>query len=74
MAQVTFSIPNEVRQALRKFRNVNWSGVVSHVLWEYTKRLQLAEQLAQHSRLTPADVAGLDARVKAALAKRYRTR
>ena len=72
MAQITFSVPSEVRRSVLKFRQIDWDGVVTHLLWEYTKRLQLAQQLTRHSRLTAADVAHIGARVKTALAKRYR--
>lgn len=72
MAQLTFSVPSEVRKAVAKLRQVDWDNVVSHLLWEYTKRLQLADRLARHSRLIAADVGAIDAVVKAGLAKRYR--
>jgi hypothetical protein len=72
MAQMTFSVPNEVRRAVLKLRQVDWDDLVSHLLWEYTKRLQLVQRLTRHSRLTAADVADLDTKVKATLAKRYR--
>ena len=74
MVQMTFAVPSEVRQALRQFRHVNWDGVVTHLLWEYTKRLQLADRLAQPSRLTPVDVIRFDTRIKKALVRHYKTR
>ncbi len=73
MPQMTFSVPSEVRRAVLKLRQIDWDEVVSHLLWEYTKRLQFAERLARHSRLKPSDVMEIDAHVKAGLAKRYRT-
>lgn len=72
MAHLTFSVPDEVRKAVSKLRQVDWDNVVSHLLWEYTKRLQLADRLARHSRLTATDIVEIDAVVKAGLAKRYR--
>jgi len=74
MAQMTFAVPSEVRQALRRFRHVNWDGVVAHLLWEYTKRLQLADRLAQPSHLTSADVTRFDTHIKKALVRHYKTR
>jgi hypothetical protein len=71
MVQVSFAVPHEVRKALKRFHQVNWDGVVTRLLWEYTKRLQLADRLAQSSRLTPVDVTVLDRQIKAALARRY---
>lgn len=73
MAQMTFSVPSEVRKAVLRLRQVDWDDLVSHLLWEYTKRLQLARRLTRHSRLTAADVADIDAKVKSSLAKQYRT-
>ena len=73
MAQMTFSVPSEVRKAVLKLRQVDWDDVVSHLLWEYTQRLQLAGRLTRHSRLTASDVSDIDAKIKTALAKRYRT-
>lgn len=72
MAQITFSVPNEVRQAVLKLRQIDWDDLVSHLLWEYTKRLQLAKRLAKRSRLTAVDVVAIDAKIKSGLAKRYR--
>lgn len=72
MAQLTFSVPNEVRRAVLKLRNIDWDDVVSHLLWEYTKRLQFTDRLARRSHLTAADVQEIGARVKTGLAKRYR--
>ena len=72
MAQMTFSVPSEVRKAVLKLHQVDWDEMVSHLLWEYTKRLQLAKRFTRHSRFTASDVADMDAKVKAALAKQYR--
>lgn len=45
MVSITLSVPEDVRESMRKFPEVNWSALVRACIIEKAKRLQFKEQL-----------------------------
>ncbi|MFH1152110.1 MAG: hypothetical protein V1788_03240 [Nanoarchaeota archaeon] len=45
MVSITLSIPEEVRNKMKKFPEINWSGFVRTSIEEKTKRLLWKEQM-----------------------------
>ena len=44
MASITLSVPEEVRKLMKKFPEVNWSGLIRKTIEEKTKQLALKEE------------------------------
>ena len=45
MVSITLSVPEEVKKLMKKFPEVNWSGLVRHCITEKVERLAIKEEL-----------------------------
>jgi len=45
MVSITLSVPEEVHELMRKFPEVNWSGLVRACITEKAKRLAIKEEM-----------------------------
>jgi hypothetical protein len=45
MVSITISVPEEVRKLMKRFPEVNWSGLVRHCITERAKQLVVKEEL-----------------------------
>jgi len=45
MVSITISVPEEIRDLMKKFPEVNWSGLVKRCISEKAKNLALKEEL-----------------------------
>jgi len=45
MVSITISIPEEIRNLMKKFPEINWSGLVRQCITEKAKRLAIKEEL-----------------------------
>ncbi len=71
MVNITVAIPEDLQNELRKHDEVNWSGVIRKALQEHLRKLQIAEAIANKSRLTQRDVDELSELVKKGIAKNH---
>ena len=47
MVSITLSVPEETRKIMKKFPEINWSGLVRACIVEKTKKLALREKLLE---------------------------
>jgi hypothetical protein len=73
MPKVTFEVPVELRKNMSKHKDVKWDSIVSDALWNYSKKIELLDNLAIHGKMTDEDAAALNRSVKKALASRYKS-
>lgn len=71
MAQVKFNIPVEVEGIIKKHKEIQWDSIVSNLLWQYAKKIELVERMISKSRLTERDAEQIGGLVKIALLKKY---
>ncbi len=45
MVSITVSVPEEIRKLMKKFPEVNWSGVVRNSITEKAQKLALKEEM-----------------------------
>ena len=45
MVSITLSVPEKIRELMKKFPEINWSGFVRMAIEEKTKKLALKEQM-----------------------------
>lgn len=71
--RVTFSIPAALKKKLRmkKYRGVNWSGIVAQALEDRLARLEIADRIAAGSQLTQADVDDIADKIDDAMARHF---
>ena len=72
MVNVTFAVPVELHEIMRRHPEIKWSEIARKAMWEYARKLEVMERVAGESRLSEKDVLELDKRVKAGLRGRYK--
>jgi len=72
MVNVTFAVPEELHEIMRRHPEIKWSEIARKAMWEYAQKLELMERITSKSRLSERDVLELDKKVKAEVAKKYR--
>ena len=50
MVSITLSVPEEVRELMKKFPEVNWSALIRKAILEKTNQLSLKESMLNESR------------------------
>lgn len=69
--RMTFSIPDRVKKKAKKRRDINWSAVVAQAMERKLAELEIADKIAQKSRLTTEDVEELAEILDSAMAKHF---
>ena len=65
MVNVTFAVPEELHEIMRRHPEIRWSEIARKAMWEYARKLELMERIVSESRLSEKDVLELDKKVKA---------
>ena len=71
MANITLSVPEAVHKQMKHFSEVKWSEVARKAIIERLEVLQLAEKLAQKSKLTKSDIEKFNTKIKSLSSKRF---
>lgn len=71
MPNVTVAVPEDLREAMRRHDEVNWSAVIRKAVQDHLRKLAIADAIAQKSELTSEDVEELDRLVKKGVAKKH---
>lgn len=71
MVNVTFAVPKELHEIMRRHPEIKWSEIARKAMWEYAQKLELMERVTSGSRLSEKDVLELNKRVKAGLRRKY---
>ncbi|MBU0635422.1 hypothetical protein KKE06_00145 [Candidatus Micrarchaeota archaeon] len=69
MPNITLSISEETKRKMKKHPEVRWSNAVRVIIERKIKDFEIADTLAQKSRLTEKEVKLLSAKVNKAMAK-----
>ena len=72
MVNVTFAVPEELHEIMRRHPEIKWSEIARKAMWEYAQKLELMEKIVSDSRLSKKDVLELDKKVKAEMSEKYR--
>lgn len=71
MSKLALDIPSELKAILERHPKIHWERVAEKALWDYARKMQLADQLASRSALTEAVAEAIGKEVKAGLRRRY---
>jgi hypothetical protein len=74
MANITISVPKELKAKMNRFPEINWSRLTSILLSQKIKRLELLKELDEtlaDSKLTDEDCVDLGKRLKKEIVKKY---
>ncbi len=71
MANITITIPDDLKHSLDRFDEINWSAVARNAFMEKISKLLILEKLASKSRLTEKDAIELGRKIKAGMWERH---
>ena len=71
MANITLSVSEIIHKQMKHFSEVKWSEVARKAIIERLEILQLAEKLAQKSKLTESDIEKFNTKIKSLSSKRF---
>jgi len=71
VVNVTFAVPEELHEIMKRHPEIKWSEIARKAMWEYARKLELMERIVSESRLSEKDVLELDEKVKAELRRKY---
>jgi len=72
VVNVTFAVPEELHEIMKRHPEIRWSEIARKAMWEYAQKLELMERITSESRLSEKDVLELDKKVKAEVSEKYR--
>ena len=72
MAEIVVKIPEELKQEMGEFPEVEWQAVTRKLLREELGRMCELKAIVSKSKLTEKDVKELSAKVDESLARRFR--
>ena len=71
VANITLSVPETIHKQMKHFSEVKWSEVARKAIIERLEVLQLAEKLAQKSKLTESDIKKFNTKIRSLSSKRF---
>ena len=71
MVNVTLVVSEDLKKELSRFDEVNWSAVIRKSLRNHLRKLQIAEAIANKSKLTKKDVMEIDKMIKKGIAENH---
>jgi len=74
MPKMVLQIPTEIKKIISQHPEINWETLAKDAIWDYAKKLQLADKIANKSKLDRDDVEILDREIKKSLLKKYRAK
>ena len=72
MANLTLSIPNEIKEMMENFPEINWSEVARDSIKKKITQLNFLKGFRINSELTPEDAVNLGKEVSKLLLKHYK--
>ncbi len=71
MTNITVSIPDELRDELKKHKEVNWSAVIRIALIQHLRNARAVEAIAKKSKLTKKDADEISKMIKREVAEEF---
>ena len=72
MVSITLSVPEELKQDMESFGDINWSAVAREAIKNKIVLLKKFKEFTRNSTLTENDALAMGKKVNGALAKRYK--
>ena len=73
MANLTLSIPNELKKMMEKFPEINWSEVARDSIKKKIAQLNFLKGFRMDSEISPDDAFNLGREISELLLKRYKS-
>ena len=73
MANLTLSIPNDLKEMMEKFPEINWSEVARDSIKKKIAQLNFLKGFRMDSEISPEDALNLGKEISELLLKRYKS-
>ena len=74
MPKMVLQISVEIKKIISQHPEINWETLAKDAIWDYAKKLQLADKITNKSKPSRDDVEILDREIKKSLLKKYRAK
>lgn len=71
MTNMTLSLPEDLHEIMRKYKEIKWSEIARQALWEKARKLELMDKLLSKSKLTEEDALEIGRKVNKEIAKKH---
>jgi hypothetical protein len=71
LVNVTLAVPEELHRIMRGHPEIKWSEVARQAMWDFARKLELLDRMADRSKLTERDALKIGEAVKRGMAGRY---
>jgi hypothetical protein len=71
MTTMTLAVPNELKQRMDQFKEINWSEVARQSFAQKLSDLQMLQKMKQESTLTDSDALRLGKKINKAVAQKW---
>ena len=69
---MTIRVPDDLKRAIDEHPEINWSEVARQSMWDYLRKLRVADEIASRSELTEEGAEQLSEELKRDVAAHYR--
>ena len=73
MATVSVAVPEELKQKMLDFEEVNWSAIARHAFEEKVHQVEFLKKIASKSKLTAKDAQEISNNMNEHMAKKFRS-
>lgn len=74
MTNVTFAVPEELHQIMRKHNEIKWSEIARQAMWDRAKKMEIMDRILSKSNLTEKDAEEIGRKIKSEIAKKHNLR
>jgi len=72
MTNVTFAVPDDLHEIMKKHSEIKWSEVARRAIWDKAKEIELLEKIVSKSRLTEEDALEIGKKVNRSMHERFK--
>ncbi|MFA5020071.1 MAG: hypothetical protein WC533_03145 [Candidatus Pacearchaeota archaeon] len=72
MANITLSIPDDLKKQMERFQEINWSEVARAAIKNKLIQVSIVKEIASKSKLTEKDALELGRKINKAMHERYK--
>ena len=74
LVNMTLAVPEELHDIMKRHTEIKWSEVARQAMWDYVRKLELLDEIANRSSLSEQEALEIGEIIKRGVAKRYSIR
>lgn len=73
MGTISVSVPEDLKMAMTRLEEINWSAVARNAFEEKVKEIELFKKIIGRSELTEKDVKSISKKIDESMARKFRS-